>query len=150
MNQTFFQNKKGFTLVELMIVVVIMGILVAVAVPVYGAVTTNAERKTCHANCRIIQEMAVNCRMIDIESSQYSAILKGNTTVTIANQTEAQAKLHTSFLANFDDSQFPVCPTGAQYQITVADGDPGEFRVVCSEHGDKEGNSRLKSANSEA
>lgn len=45
MNQTFFQNKKGFTLVELMIVVVIMGILVAVAVPVYGAVTTNAEKK---------------------------------------------------------------------------------------------------------
>ena len=28
-----------------MIVVVIMGILVAVAIPVYGAVTTNAERK---------------------------------------------------------------------------------------------------------
>lgn len=139
MNKAFFQNKKGFTLVELMIVVVIMGILVAVAIPVYGAVTTNAERKTCHANCRIIQEMAVNCRMIDIESSQYSAILKGSTTVTIANQTEAQAKLHTSFLANFDDSQFPVCPTGAQYQITVVDGDPGEFRVVCSEHGDKEG-----------
>ena len=53
-----------------MIVVVIMGILVAVAIPVYGAVTTNAERKTCHANCRIIQEMAVNYRMIDIESSQ--------------------------------------------------------------------------------
>lgn len=140
MNQTFFQNKKGFTLVELMIVVVIMGILVAVAIPVYGAVTTNAERKTCHANCRTIQEMAVNYRMIDIESSQYSAILKGSTTVTIANQTEAQAKLQTSFLANFDDGQFPVCPTGAQYQITVVDGVPGEFRVVCTEHGDKEGN----------
>lgn len=123
-----------------MIVVVIMGILVAVAIPVYGAVTSNAEKKTCHANCRTIQEMAVNYRMIDTESSQYTAILKGNTTATIASQTDAQANLSTSFLANFDNSQFPVCPTGAQYQITVVDGVPGEFRVVCAEHGDREGN----------
>lgn len=124
-----------------MIVVVIMGILVAVAIPVYGAVTSSAEKKTCHANCRTIQEMAVNYRMIDTESSQYTAILKGNTTATIANQADAQANLSTSFLANFDNGQFPVCPTGAQYQITVVDGVPGEFRVVCSEHGDREGNS---------
>ena len=33
------KNKKGFTLVELMIVVVIMAILVAVAIPIYNAVT---------------------------------------------------------------------------------------------------------------
>ena len=123
-----------------MIVVVIMGILVAVAIPVYGAVTSSAEKKTCHANCRTIQEMAVHYRMIDTESSQYSAILKGNTTATIASQADAQAKLHTSFLASFEGGEFPVCPTGAQYQITVVDGVPGEFRVVCADHGDREGN----------
>lgn len=39
------KNKKGFTLVELMIVIVIMGILVAVAVPVFGLVTKNAEKR---------------------------------------------------------------------------------------------------------
>lgn len=122
-----------------MIVVVIMGILVAVAIPVYGAVTSNAEKKTCHANCRTIQEMAVNYRMIDTDANSYSAILKGATSAMIANQTEAEANLSTSFLANFDGGQFPVCPTGAQYQITVVDGVPGEFRVVCAEHGDREG-----------
>ena len=37
-------NKKGFTLVELMIVVVILGILVAIAVPIYSLVTKNAQK----------------------------------------------------------------------------------------------------------
>ena len=38
----FMKSKKGFSLVELMIVVVIMAILVAVAVPIFSAVTRNA------------------------------------------------------------------------------------------------------------
>ena len=48
----FMKSKKGFTLVELMIVVVIMAILVAVAVPIFSAVTKNARTKTCVANMR--------------------------------------------------------------------------------------------------
>lgn len=48
------KNKKGFTLVELMIVVVIMAILVAVAVPIFNAVTKNAKEKTCNANARTL------------------------------------------------------------------------------------------------
>ncbi len=48
----FLKSKRGFTLVELMIVVVIMAILVAVAVPIYSAVTANAKKKTCIANQR--------------------------------------------------------------------------------------------------
>lgn len=50
-----FKNKKGFSLVELMVVVVIMGILIAVAVPMYGAVTANAEKNTCATNIRNIK-----------------------------------------------------------------------------------------------
>ncbi len=51
----FLKTKKGFTLVELMIVVVIMAILVAVAVPIFSAVTKNAQKRTCAANQREIQ-----------------------------------------------------------------------------------------------
>ncbi|MBR5191401.1 MAG: prepilin-type N-terminal cleavage/methylation domain-containing protein, partial [Clostridia bacterium] len=53
-------NKKGFSLVELMIVVVIMGILIAVAIPLYNAVTGNAEAKTCGSNQRMIRGTFAN------------------------------------------------------------------------------------------
>ena len=62
----FLKSKKGFTLVELMIVVVIMAILVAVAVPIYSAVTKNARKKTCLANQREIQSQFNNNSMSGI------------------------------------------------------------------------------------
>lgn len=62
----FLKSKKGFTLVELMIVVVIMAILVAVAVPIYSAVTSNARKKTCSANQREIQSQFNNADMSNI------------------------------------------------------------------------------------
>ena len=51
-------NKKGFSLVELMIVVVIMGILIAVAIPLYGNITKNAKNKACAHNIDTIENSA--------------------------------------------------------------------------------------------
>ena len=47
-------NQKGFTLVELMVVVVIIGILVAIAVPIYNNVSEKAKQNTHDANVRIL------------------------------------------------------------------------------------------------
>lgn len=59
----FLKSKKGFSLVELMIVVVIMAILVAVAVPIFNSVTGNAKEKTCIDNQRQLMTTLTNLYM---------------------------------------------------------------------------------------
>jgi len=63
------KSKKGFSLVELMIVVVIMAILVAVAVPIYNSVTDNARKGTCTDNQRQIMSIIGNDLMLKGKTS---------------------------------------------------------------------------------
>ena len=46
------EDKKGFTLAELLIVVAIIGVLVAVSIPIFTAQLTKARRATNQANAR--------------------------------------------------------------------------------------------------
>ena len=101
MIKAFMKSKKGFTLVELMVVVVIIGILTAIAVPVYNSVTTKAEENACLANLRIID-------------GAYQTSRADNTPPTIEN------------LQDFVDEgliqDLPDCPGTGEYSWTAAGG----------------------------
>ena len=50
-------NKKGFTLVELVIVVAVMAILVAVAIPTIASITGKAQESVDNTNARSIESV---------------------------------------------------------------------------------------------
>ena len=104
-------NKKGFTLVELMIVVVILGILVAVAVPIFSAVTKNARKKSCKANMRVIKG--------NIET--YQSTGNNGEEVVFASDTVLSTTTPAEFMKLFDNNALPTCPTGddSGYTVTV-------------------------------
>ena len=79
----FIKSKKGFTLVELMIVVVIMGVLVAAAVPIYSSVTKNVRIKACEANRREIASQLNNYAVGLVDGELHTRNLKATSYIDI-------------------------------------------------------------------
>ena len=128
-------NKKGFSLVELMIVVVIMGILIAVAIPLYGAITENANNKTCANNIKTIKSNA--------------AAYKTNYNANVADL-DAVASM-------FEDDAVPEGPlsdngVADDYIIGDVDAGTGAVKVQCQNlnAGEEEGKDLHAPSGSEA
>ena len=138
----FLKSKKGFTLVELMIVVVIMAILVAVAVPIYSAVTANARKKTCAANIREIISQLNNYVMGDGNTFKSVVSFKVTPSSTEGDDPTIEAAGEDALPDGFDEAfigmfqAVPVCPGGGVYTVTVTAGDgtttTDSFKVECS------------------
>ena len=88
------KSQKGFTLMEMLIVVAIIAILVAVAVPVFNTQLTNAKTQVDAANLRSATSMAVTDYLASSRSTdEYYAFTQSSSTeaMSIASSYPAAA-----------------------------------------------------------
>jgi len=92
------QNKSGFTLVEIMIVVAIIGLLAAIAVPSFISARTKSQLNACQNNLRQISG-AKDEYGLDNNSAALPATAAGLVTTYI--------------------SKTPTCPAGGTYALNA-------------------------------
>lgn len=106
---TVKRRKGGFTLIEIMIVVLIIAILLAIAIPNFLRARETSRAKSCQANLR----------QIETAKEQWAMDNKKG-----AADTPLEADLVTEYIKNSVDDTFPACPSGGTYAANAMNADP--------------------------
>jgi len=107
-------NEAGFTLIELITVIVILGILAAIAVPKFVDLSDKAKASACKANQAAIESAAA--------IAYADSAAAGNAVFPPASQILATS--NNPFFAN---GKAPTCPSGGTYTYDQTTG-----TVTCS------------------
>ncbi len=116
-------SKRGFTLIELMIVIAIIGVLAAIAIPDFNRARIQARQKACLANMRVI-EGAIDMWEMDTDGDRF-ATGDVNLDDGSGNATTDGQKLTPDYI-----KKFPRCRQKGVYAYKSAD-----MAVWCNKHG---------------
>jgi len=120
------RSKEAFTLVEIMIVVAIIGLLVAIAIPNFVRARRNARDRLCQNNLRLIKH-ALEQYQID-ESLDDGTDISGVYDGTIVGAVDAYVEDEP--LCPIQDVAYTVTDVEADPTCTNRDGDPTDLDFI--------------------
>ncbi len=109
-------NKKGFTLIELIVVIAILAILAAIAIPAYSSYKENAAVAADAATCKVIYDAA----LMAYASSNGTANPTNATVYLLLDKTPVAKQSGQTFAINWHASNVGelinvTCGTAAKY-----------------------------------